>query len=52
MSLEIVGQESLGSWFEKEHPWLQLSDVHRETTQGIRVTIIPFYMGCRVRVCV
>jgi len=44
---KIVGQESLGSWFEKEHPWLQLSDVHRETTEGIRVTIIPFYMGCR-----
>ncbi|CAG9104157.1 unnamed protein product [Plutella xylostella] len=29
------------------HPWLELSDVHCETTEGVRVTVIPFYMGSR-----
>ena len=32
---------------EKNHPWLELSDVHKETTENIRVTVIPFYMGYR-----
>merc|ERR1712062_739448 len=32
---------------EKIHPWLELSDVHKETTENIRVTVIPFYMGYR-----
>ena len=40
--------ESLTAWQEKNHPWLQLSNVHRETTEQVRVTAIPFYMGCRV----
>lgn len=40
-------QETLRAWQEKNHPWLELSDVHRETTEGIRVTVIPFYMGYR-----
>uniref|UniRef100_A0A0B7A2K6 ApaG domain-containing protein n=1 Tax=Arion vulgaris TaxID=1028688 RepID=A0A0B7A2K6_9EUPU len=43
----FVARETLGAWQEKNHPWLQLSDVHRETTEGIRVTVTPFYMGCR-----
>lgn len=41
------GQETLRAWQKKNHPWLELSDVHKETTEGIRVTVIPFYMGCR-----
>jgi len=40
-------QETLRAWQEKNHPWLELSDVHKETTEGIRVTVIPFYMGYR-----
>lgn len=32
---------------EKNHPWLELSDVHKETTENVRVTVIPFYMGYR-----
>jgi hypothetical protein len=24
-----------------------LSDVHKETTENVRVTVIPFYMGYR-----
>jgi polymerase delta-interacting protein 2 len=40
-------QDTLKAWQKKNHPWLELSDVHKETTEGIRVTVIPFYMGCR-----
>ncbi|XP_006824194.1 polymerase delta-interacting protein 2-like [Saccoglossus kowalevskii] len=40
-------KETLRAWQEKNHPWLELSDVHRETTENVRVTVIPFYMGCR-----
>lgn len=39
--------DTLKAWQKKNHPWLELSDVHKETTEGIRVTVIPFYMGCR-----
>jgi polymerase delta-interacting protein 2 len=54
-------QETLRAWQKKNHPWLELSDVHKETTENVRVTVIPFYMGCResqatsvfwVRVCI
>ena len=40
-------QETLRAWQEKNHPWLELSDVHKQTTENIRVTVIPFYMGYR-----
>lgn len=43
----FVPQETLRAWQNKNHPWLELSDVHKETTENIRVTVIPFYMGCR-----
>jgi len=42
-----TAQSTLKSWQEKNHPWLELSDVHKETTENIRVTVIPFYMGYR-----
>ncbi|KAK3587268.1 hypothetical protein CHS0354_034413 [Potamilus streckersoni] len=42
-----IPRETLRAWQEKNHPWLQLSDVHKETTENIRVTVIPFYMGSR-----
>ena len=40
-------QPTLKHWQEKNHPWLELSDVHKETSDNIRVTVIPFYMGFR-----
>ena len=40
--------EALRNWHGKNHKWLELSDVHRETTESIRVTVIPFFMGSRV----
>ncbi|CAD6208983.1 GSCOCG00010793001-RA-CDS [Cotesia congregata] len=43
----FMAQETLRAWQEKNHPWLELSDVHKEITENIRVTVIPFYMGCR-----
>lgn len=43
----FTAQETLRAWQNKNHPWLELSDVHKETTENIRVTVIPFYMGCR-----
>jgi hypothetical protein len=43
----FVSQETLRAWQEKNHPWLELSDVHKETTENVRVTVIPFYMGYR-----
>ncbi|XP_061923902.1 polymerase delta-interacting protein 2 isoform X2 [Entelurus aequoreus] len=43
----FVARDTLKAWQEKNHPWLELSDVHRETTENIRVTVIPFYMGMR-----
>lgn len=43
----FVGQETLQAWQEKNHPWLDMSDVHKETTENVRITVIPFYMGCR-----
>ncbi|XP_065054545.1 polymerase delta-interacting protein 2-like [Rhopilema esculentum] len=39
--------EALRNWHGKNHKWLELSDVHRETTEDIRVTVIPFFMGSR-----
>uniref|UniRef100_A0A6A7FU64 Polymerase delta-interacting protein 2-like isoform X1 n=2 Tax=Hirondellea gigas TaxID=1518452 RepID=A0A6A7FU64_9CRUS len=40
-------RDTLELWQKRNHPWLELSDVHKETTEGVRVTVIPFYMGCR-----
>lgn len=36
--------ELLESWRSK-HTWLDLSRVYRETTENVRVTVIPFYLG-------
>uniref|UniRef100_A0ABD2W488 ApaG domain-containing protein n=1 Tax=Trichogramma kaykai TaxID=54128 RepID=A0ABD2W488_9HYME len=44
---QFSAQDTLKAWQKKNHPWLELSDVHKETTENIRVTVIPFYMGCR-----
>src|SRR5580698_7062481 len=44
----MFSRETLKAWQEKNHPWLELSDVHKETTENVRVTVIPFYMGCRI----
>jgi len=43
-------REALQSWQEKNHKWLELTDVHRETTSNIRITVMPFHMGTKVRI--
>ena len=41
-------REALQSWQEKNHKWLELTDVHKETHSNIRITVMPFYMGTKV----
>jgi len=43
-----AARDTLREWQEKNHPWLELTDIHRETTENIRVTVMPFYIGSRV----
>lgn len=43
----LAPHDTLSAWQEKNHPWLELSHVYKETTEDVRVTVIPFYMGCR-----
>ena len=46
----LSASEALRNWHGKNHKWLELADVHRETTESIRITVIPFFMGSRVRI--
>lgn len=41
-------REALQAWQEKNHKWLELTDVHRETHSNVRITVMPFYMGTKV----
>ena len=43
--VSFKASETLYAWQEKNHPWLELTEVHRETTENIRVTVIPFYVS-------
>ncbi|CAF4601983.1 unnamed protein product, partial [Rotaria socialis] len=43
----FVTSEHLKSWQTRHHRWLELSDVSKDVTHQIRVTVIPFYMGSR-----
>lgn len=42
-----IPRDVLHPWRERNHSWLELSQVHRETTNGVRVTVMPFFMGHR-----
>ena len=42
-----IPRDVLHPWRERNHSWLELSQVHRETTHGMRVTVMPFFMGHR-----
>ncbi|ESO91619.1 hypothetical protein LOTGIDRAFT_121872, partial [Lottia gigantea] len=44
----FVMTEMLRTWHDKNITELQLSEVRRETTENIRVTVIPFYLGKKV----
>lgn len=43
-NVSFKASETLYAWQERNHPWLELAEVHRETTENIRVTVIPFYV--------
>ena len=43
-----TARDTLREWQDKNHPWLELTDIHRETTENVRVTVMPFYIGSRV----
>ncbi|CAF0963776.1 unnamed protein product [Adineta steineri] len=43
----FISRKHLKSWQERHHRWLELSDVSKDVTHQIRVTVIPFYIGCR-----
>ncbi|XP_064391589.1 polymerase delta-interacting protein 2-like isoform X2 [Halichondria panicea] len=43
----FLPRDVLSAWREKNHKWLTLSDVHRESTAGVRVSVMPFYMGSK-----
>lgn len=47
-NVSFKASETLYAWQERNHPWLELTEVHRETTENIRVTVIPFYV-CDIR---
>lgn len=40
----FVPREHLKSWQERHYNWLELSDVSKDVTHQVRVTVIPFYM--------
>lgn len=44
-SPQYIAKDTLHTWHENFHPWLQLNNVQRNTSNNIRVTVIPFYMG-------
>ncbi|KAI3381816.1 hypothetical protein SNEBB_004033 [Seison nebaliae] len=43
----VIGRRALSAWKDRNYPWLHLSDIYRDETAGVRITVIPFYMGER-----
>lgn len=43
----FVARHALKDWTRRNRFWLEPTDVYKETTNDIRVTVIPFYMGCK-----
>lgn len=41
----LIAQDFLHQWQTQNFPWLELTDVHRETTKNIRITVMPFFIG-------
>ena len=47
-ALAFIPKKIFPEWQSKSFPWSCLWKVYRDTTENIRVTVIPFYMGFRV----
>jgi len=43
----FVARHALKEWTARNKFWLEPTDVYKETTNDIRVTVMPFYMGCK-----
>lgn len=43
------GNNTLKAWEKKNTSWLDLSQVYKESSNGIKVTAIPFYIGYQKR---
>jgi len=41
----LIASESLRQVEKENHEWMDSTEIHSETTEGIRVTIIPFFAG-------
>lgn len=46
----LVGSKTLHKWQEFNHMWLEMGNVYIETTDSIRVTAIPFFLGVKTSV--
>lgn len=44
-SHHYLPKETLYGWKRRNETWLKNSSVHRQVTNGVRVTVIPFYIG-------
>ena len=47
-SMRVLPSDMLKTWQQTHHHCLELGKVHIETTEQIRVTAIPFYLGVKV----
>ena len=39
------GKDLLAAWRKRNERWLKNCSVHRQLTQGVRITVTPFYIG-------
>ncbi|VEL08259.1 unnamed protein product, partial [Protopolystoma xenopodis] len=44
----FVPTDHLGRWIEARKNSLEITSIHRETTENIRTTAVPFFMGRRI----
>ena len=44
---QLMGTKTLSKWQELNHLWLELNNVYVETTDSIKVTAIPFFLGVK-----
>ena len=44
----FLAREALKSWQERNIKWLEFSDVYSETSNNVRITVIPFFIGIKV----
>ena len=44
----LIAEENLQNWQTSNSVWLEMSEVRRQTTNNIRITVAPFYWGIKV----